>query len=212
MNKQGNRFTNEAVSYHQFGQNMHEADTQSRAIPAALICDRKFIWKYGLGMIRPMTPNLRKYISSGYLKRGSTIEELAAKLDMDGAILRKTIATYNTYADTGVDLEFHKGENIYDRSNGDPEHKPNPCIAPLSNPPYFAVLVYPTPLGTSLGLAANENAEVMSAAGEPIRGLYVCGNDMNSIMGGHYPGPGGQLGPGMTFAYIAAQHAARRTV
>ena len=63
-------------------------------------------------------------------------------------------------------------------------------------------------MATAKGLVANEHAQVLDEAGAPIPGLYVCGNDMNSIMGGHYQGPGGQLGPGMTFAYIAARHAA----
>jgi succinate dehydrogenase/fumarate reductase flavoprotein subunit len=212
VNKQGMRFTNEAVSYHEFGQNMHRSNLISSTIPAALICDSTFIWRYGLGMIRPMTPNLTKYIKNGYLITETTIENLAAKLGMDAVTLRNTVAAYNNYAATGIDVEFHKGENIYDRSNGDPKHLPNPCIAALEKAPYFAVRIYPTPLGTSLGLAANENAQVMSTEGVAIKGLYTCGNDMNSIMGGHYPGPGAQLGPGMTFGYIAAQHASQRNL
>ena len=36
---------------------------------------------------------------------------------------------------------------------------------------------------------------------------YAFGNDMQSVMGGEYPGPGTQLGQGMTFAYLAALHA-----
>lgn len=43
-----------------------------------------------------------------------------------------------------------------------------------------------------------------------IPGLYAIGNDMHSIMGGTYPGPGITLGPGLTFAYLAAGHAAQR--
>jgi len=67
----------------------------------------------------------------------------------------------------------------------------------------------PTPLGTSLGLRADPQARVCRASGEPIPGLYVCGNDMQSTFGGEYPGAGAQLGQAMTFAWIAARHAAR---
>jgi succinate dehydrogenase/fumarate reductase flavoprotein subunit len=44
--------------------------------------------------------------------------------------------------------------------------------------------------------------------GSCIAGLYACGNDMDSIMAGVYPGPGITLGPAMTFGFIAARHAA----
>ena len=45
----------------------------------------------------------------------------------------------------------------------------------------------------------------------PIPGLFAVGNDMHSIMGGAYPGPGITLGPAITFAYVAAMAAAHRS-
>jgi 3-oxosteroid 1-dehydrogenase len=45
---------------------------------------------------------------------------------------------------------------------------------------------------------------VLGGDGGPIAGLYACGNDMASVMRGHYPGPGITLGPGMVFAFRAA--------
>ena len=44
--------------------------------------------------------------------------------------------------------------------------------------------------------------------GAPIPGLYAAGTDMASVMGGHYPAGGINLGPAMTFGYIAGCHAA----
>jgi len=46
---------------------------------------------------------------------------------------------------------------------------------------------------------------VLDAAGRPLPGLYACGNDMNSIMDGAYPGPGITLGPALVFGYVAAR-------
>lgn len=43
-----------------------------------------------------------------------------------------------------------------------------------------------------------------------IEGLYAAGNDMQSIMGGTYPGPGITLGPALVFGAIAGGHAAAR--
>ena len=54
------------------------------------------------------------------------------------------------------------------------------------------------------------DGRVLTAGGAPVEGLYACGNDMASIMRGHYPGPGITLGPGMVFAYRAAMAIAER--
>ena len=54
---------------------------------------------------------------------------------------------------------------------------------------------------------ARMRAQVLDTSGQPIRGLYACGNDMQNIFGGEYPGPGAQIGPGMVFGYLAAKHA-----
>lgn len=51
---------------------------------------------------------------------------------------------------------------------------------------------------------------MLGASGEPIPSLYACGNDMESIFMGTYPGPGITLGPALTFAYRIAMHAAGR--
>ena len=44
-------------------------------------------------------------------------------------------------------------------------------------------------------------ARVLDRQGAPIAGLYAAGNDMASVMGGHYPSGGITLGPAMTFAF-----------
>ena len=134
--------------------------------------------------------------------------ELARKIGVDATGLAETIRAHNEFARTGVDTEFGKGSDAYDRGNGDPTHSPNPCLGPIEKPPYCAVAVFPTPLGTSLGLQTNVHAQVLDGSGQPIPGLYACGNDMHSVMGGEYPGAGAQLGLGMTFGYVAAMHAA----
>jgi predicted oxidoreductase len=68
--------------------------------------------------------------------------------------------------------------------------------------------VWPADIAVSTGLATDANARVRATDGAVIPGLYACGNDMASVMGGSYPGPGTTLGPGIVFAYRAARHAA----
>jgi succinate dehydrogenase/fumarate reductase flavoprotein subunit len=123
---------------------------------------------------------------------------------VDAAGLRETVQRHNRFAETGEDEEFGKGSTEFDRHNGDPQHAPNPCLGRIATPPYYAMAVYPSTLGTSVGLRADPDGRVLSKSGEPIAGLYVCGNDMASIMRGHYPGPGITLGPALVFAYRAA--------
>lgn len=207
VNLAGKRFVNEAASYHEFVRQMYRSNESVPTIPAFLICDRRFLWKYGLGMIHPHTVLLRRFVRSGYLHTAPTLEGLAAKIGVDAAHLQETVLRNNAFSRTGIDEEFGKGQNDYDRENGDASNLPNPCIGPISTAPYFAVAVIPTPLGTSLGLRANEHGQVLDFESQPISGLYACGNDMESVMGGEYPGPGAQLGPAMTFGYLCALHA-----
>ena len=205
----GRRFVNEGVSYHEFVRGMYRANQEATAIPAWMICGRGFIRKYGLGLIRPRTPSIRKYVESGYLTEAATISELAEKLGMPVGNLTATVARFNDFARAGIDKDFHRGETIYDRTNGDASHGPNPSLGPIDEGPFYAVALYPTPLGTSRGLRADVNARALAGDETPIPGLYVCGNDMQSAFGGEYPGAGGQLGQAMTFGWVAARHAAR---
>jgi len=208
VNSAGRRFVDEAVAYHEFTRAMYRSHLHVPSIPAMLVCDRRFIWKYSLGMIRPLTPVLKRFIDSGYLYVADSVEGLARKIGVDAAGLVETVRAQNEFARTGVDTEFGKGSNAYDRAGGDPEHSPNPCLGPIEKPPFCSVAVFPTPLGTSLGLRTNVHGQVLDGSARPIAGLYACGNDQHSIMGGEYPGAGAQLGLAMTFGYLAARHAA----
>jgi succinate dehydrogenase/fumarate reductase flavoprotein subunit len=98
--------------------------------------------------------------------------------------------------------------DAHQRYLGDADNQPNPCVAPIEHAPFYSLALYPGDLGTVAGLVTDENACVLDDANRPIRHLYACGNDMNSIMNGAYPGPGITLGPALTFGYLAAQHIA----
>ncbi len=207
VNSAGRRFVNEAASYHDFVEGMFESHKTVPSIPAHLICDAAFIRKYGFGNIHPGTRDLSKFERDGYLLTGRTLEELAEKIGVPAATLRDTVARHNKFAETGVDVDFGKGEIELNRFNGDPNHKPNPCIGSLATPPFYAIAVWPADIAVSTGLSTDSDARVLDTDGQPIPGLYACGNDMASVMAGAYPGPGTTLGPGMVFAYRAAMHA-----
>jgi succinate dehydrogenase/fumarate reductase flavoprotein subunit len=209
VNNAGRRFVDEAVSYHEFVIGMHRSHVTVPTIPAWLICDRAFVERYGLGRVPPGRRSLRKLTASGYVFEAETLDTLSEKIKVDAVGLRDSVARINRSVETGVDEDFGKGSTDFDRHNGDPGHKPNPCIGPIGGPPYYAMAVYPSTLGSSVGLKTDADGRVLSPSGMPIPGLYACGNDMASIMRGHYPGPGITLGPGMVFAYRAARAIAK---
>lgn len=132
------------------------------------------------------------------------MRELAGKVGLDAAALEATVERYNADARNGDDSEFGKGSTAYNRFMGDAAHQPNPCLAPLAKAPFYAVRLQTGDIGTSLGLRANPKAQALDKDDRPIAGLYVCGNDMNSIMAGIYPTGGITIGPALTFGYIAA--------
>lgn len=211
VGRDGRRFVNESVSYHLFASAMFAANQGGSTIPAFIVTDSAGLRKYGLGMVRPGGRGLNPYLADGYLAKADTIAGLAEVLGIDPAGLVGTIAAMNEYARSGVDAEFGRGSTVYQRANGDPQHDgPNPTLGPIAKPPFYAVKLWPGDIGSAMGLVTDEHARVLGADNQPIGGLYAVGNDMQSIMGGVYPGPGITIGPGITFGYIAARHAAGR--
>ena len=127
------------------------------------------------------------------------MEGLADRIGVDGQNLLRTVQEHNRYAETGVDEAFGKGGTEYNQFNGDPDNKPNPCLRPITEPPFFAVAVYPSTMGTCVGLSTDGDARVLDADGKAIEGLYAVGNDMASLFRGVYVGPGITLGPALVF-------------
>lgn len=212
VNAAGRRFVNEALSHHEFVLAMLREAKGEPDQPFHLICDRLFLWAYGLGRIKPFTRNYRRYVRSGELIEAADVAQLAVEIGIEPSVLAATIANYNTGAKEGRDPEFGRGSTIYQRHLGDAAHKPNSCVAPIVRAPFFALRIHPADLGTAIGMTVDAQARVLRKDGTPIAGLYACGNDMASIMNGNYPGPGITLGPALTFGYIAGRHLAEGSV
>jgi predicted oxidoreductase len=180
----------------------------NQEIAAFLICDHPTLRKYGLGCVPPFPMPLGHHLKTGYLKRGSTLAELAARAGIDPAAFEATVKDFNANAAQGIDPTFGKGSRAYNRYQGDATHGPNPCVAPIAKGPFYAIKMVIGDLGTYAGIRTDADARVIDADGRVIEGLYAAGNDMASIMGGNYPGAGITLGPALTFGYIAGRHLA----
>lgn len=209
VNQRGERFLNEAASYHVVGQKMAERQkAHGDASPSWFVFDHEYRHKYPAGPLLPLMPDwLHRGEVRLVLKKGATLAELAAAMGVDPASLEKTVARYNRFAAEGTDPDFDRGVATYDMMYGDPRVAPNPCLRPLKKGPYYAMPIYPGDIGTNGGLRTDERARVLTPAGTAVAGLYAIGNSAASAMGESYPGAGVTIGPALTFGYIAARDA-----
>ncbi len=207
----GKRFFNEAAPYLEFGDAMYKNHQKmGNSVPAWVVFDAHFRYEYAMGPLMPgkIMPDSRaskSWLDTVYFKADS-LDALAQKINIDAAGLAETVAKMNGYAKTGIDEDFARGDNVFDRYYGDPKVKPNPCLAPITKGPYYAMMINPGDIGTKGGLLTNDHGQVVRPSGEPIAGLYAIGNASSSVMGTSYPGAGSTIGPAMTFGYIAANH------
>ena len=206
--RNGKRFTNESNSYHDVGVAMIEACKGQKETVMWLVCDKSTLGKYGLGFVKPAPMPFGKYIRNGYLFEGKTLADLAQVTGIDAAGLEATVREYNTGAVQGVDEQHGRGTTAFNRYLADPNHLPNPCVAPVEKGPFYAVKLLMGDLGSFDGIQTTVVGEVKKSDGSVIPGLYAVGNDRASIMGGNYPAAGITHGPNMVFAYVTANHIA----
>jgi hypothetical protein len=83
----------------------------------------------------------------------------------------KTLPVFNASARPGEDPQFQRGSDAYQRFNGASDQFPNLCVAPLEQPPFYAVRVVPGELGTFAGIATNAHAQVIDGDGVALEGL-----------------------------------------
>ncbi len=211
VNKRGERFVNEAAPYIDVVNAMYKANTAAApCIPAYLVFDATYRKNYPCGPVLQASQQpdwmLPKALRN-YFKKADTLEALAAQLGVDATTLKATVAKFNAYARAGKDLDFQRGETVFDRYYGDEKVKPNACLAPIETPPFYGLDTYPGELGTKGGLKTDSRAHVLTESGQPVAGLYAIGNCSASVMGHSYPGAGATIGPAMTFGYLAARDA-----
>ncbi|MBN1632270.1 MAG: FAD-dependent oxidoreductase [Thermoleophilia bacterium] len=122
--------------------------------------------------------NLRKEIQAA-LDNGSkevfaadSLEDLAAQIEIDPAVLRATVEEYNRYCAQGWDELFAKDRRY---------------LRPLLGPKFYAVRGRAVFLGTMGGVKVNEKLEVLDKKDVAIPGLYAGGFDAGGMYGDSYP-------------------------
>ena len=203
----GERFMNEAAPYMEAGQQMLRRQREcGDVMPSWMILDARHRQYYPLsGWMPGRTP--QEMVDSGYIIRAQTLDELAKRCNIDSSALARTVERFNRMCATGIDEDFHRGDNPYDHHFGDARVGPNSTMGPIEQAPFYAIAMYPGDIGTNGGLLTDEYARVLREDGVPIAGLYATGNCTASVMGRTYPGAGATIGPSMVFGYVGANHA-----
>jgi 3-oxosteroid 1-dehydrogenase len=211
VDQSGVRFARESSSHPEFSERMLERNKSVPALPSWMICDSQYLAKYMLAGTMPGRKKPPAWTESNFLRSGETIEALAAACGIDGARLRATVDRFNGFVAEGRDADFGRGDSAYDRWVGDPlaasASAPSNTLGTIEQAPFYAVALYPGDVGTYGGLLTDMHARVLRSDGSVIDGLYATGTSAASVMGHAEPGPGGSIGPALTWAYVAAQHA-----
>ncbi|WP_176357712.1 FAD-binding protein [Mycobacterium persicum] len=198
----GRRFCNESNSYVEVGKAMYAA----KAVPCWMIFDHGYVRRYVTGT-NPLNRRLPpEFITSGTVKRGDTVGDLAHQIGVPVDALTRTIQRFNHFAAQGLDPDFGRGQSAYNTCLGDPGYRPNAALGPLRRGPYYATRVFPADVGTCGGVVTNEHAQVIDEDGRVIEGLYATGNTTATVMGRTYPGAGASIANSMVFGYVAARH------
>lgn len=155
VNSKGERFTNEMSTRDKVSAAILEQEGKS----AYLVFDQT---------VRESLKAIEKYIKQGLTTEGTTPEELASKLNMDGATLKATIDTWNNAVKTQKDEAFGRESGME--------------IA-FEKSPYFAIEIAPGVHHTMGGIKINSNAEVVSKDGAVIPGLFAAGEVTGGVHG-----------------------------
>lgn len=235
VNKHGRRVVNERMLYNERTRAHFIYDPVNGEFPNQLlflVYDERMRLNPGAGRYTyPLPPAGR---DAPYVLNGSTLEELGRAIDgrlaqlvdqgklgsavrLDAAFagqLEETRKRFNTFAQSGKDLDFGRGDNEVDHcfEKVQPNGMPNATMYPLADKgPYHAIIIAAGTLDTKGGPQVNERAQILDNGGAPIPSLYGAGNCIAAPTANAYYGGGGTLGPALTWGYLAAVNAHKET-
>jgi succinate dehydrogenase/fumarate reductase flavoprotein subunit len=142
-----------------------------------------------------------KALANGWIVKADTLSELASflkttdqatgeEVTVDAAGLEETVATYNGYAESGVDPEFSR---------------PDIRMAPVGTPPFYAIELCLSVINVQGGPWHNGFSQTLTSAGEVIPRLYNCG-ELGSLNALEYMI--GNISECLTTGRVAVEHAA----
>lgn len=131
-------------------------------------------------------------IKKGWIKRASTILELAGKFGVNAGQLEQTLERWNSQCILGKDTDFFRIPG---------------SMVPIKNPPYYGIECWPIVTNTQGGPQFNSKCQVVDPYGKPIPGLYKAG-ELGSFFG-HLYTLGGNLSECIIEGHAAGENACR---
>jgi fumarate reductase flavoprotein subunit len=207
VNKKGERFIDEAITFNVF--EAVNAILRQKGWIGYAILDNKVkedIIQHGLirGCGELFVPRgkkmegfdkeLSQQIDKGGAFISESLEEISEWIEAPREALRNTVDEYNGFCDRHYDEIFVK----------DPQY-----LRALRTPPFYAIKFSGAILGTMGGIKINYKMEVLDKEGEPIPGLYAVGADTGGWESDTYCAilSGSAFGFAMNSGRIAAENA-----
>lgn len=207
VNKYGRRFVHEGTAYNDMPRAFFEYDSVKidfpNEAPVWLIFDQQLKDRELIITMTPGDP------TPEWVDQASTLRELAEKIGIDPNGLEDEVRKWNNSCEKGEDLDFQRGTLQFENlTEGGGNKEAN--LGRIEKAPFYALPVYLGALGTNGGPRINEHGQVLNFKGKVIDGLFAAGNTAANPLGPIYPSAGGTIGPGMTFGFLAGQHAAKQ--
>jgi 3-oxosteroid 1-dehydrogenase len=196
VDKSGRRFVSETEF--NIGEVLDQRDPasgQPRHLPAWVVADQRFLNNsLVFRWYARRDPN--------WVVRGGSIADLARRIGLPQQALEATIDRFNGQVRNGEDTDF--GRRLVPRSRlGLSGRQWIPQT--LEKPPFIAMSLDRSFLGTKGGARTNSNGQVLRADGSVIPGLYAAGLAMANPIGTRAVGIGTTIGPNLTWGYICAE-------
>ena len=178
VNAKGERFIN-------------ELETRDVVSAGELAQEGQFAWIIFDQHLRDNLKAIEKYVKNNLTVQADTIEGLAELIEVEPAVLAKTLADWNEIVANKNDTQFGRTTGMNDD---------------LSTPPYYAIKVAPGIHHTMGGIKINTKAEALDYYGNPVPGLFAAGEVTGGVHGGNRLG-GNAVADIVIFGRIAAQSA-----
>ncbi|CAN5628136.1 FAD-binding protein [soil metagenome] len=198
----GRRFVNESQAYDRLGREVVAAIADgSVTLPYWMVYDDSDAGSPPVKATNVSMAAPEEYVKAGLWHTADTLDELATKIGVPADNLVTTVTRFNEFVAAGVDQDFGRGDEPYDRAFSGGASP----LYPIQKAPFHAAAFGISDLGTKGGLRTDTAARVLDTSGTVIRGLYAAGNTMAAPSGTTYPGGGNPIGTSMVFSHVAVR-------